>query len=408
MTDRALSAEVVAEFDVGASGASAGRPPLTRGTVYLMALTVGVTVAGNYYAQPLLAEIARTFGLTVTRVGAIVMLGQIGTALGMFLFVPLGDKLERRRLITTLLLAAAISLASVAVAPGAAWLAAACFAVGATAATVHVVVPFAAHLASPAQRGRVVGVVLGGLLFGVLLARTFSGVLGAWVGWRAVYATAALVMLALCALVRAKLPSDRPELNLSWPQLMRSTWELVRRHAMLRESAILGALSFAAFSAFWTTLVFFLHAAYGYGAAAAGLFGLAGAAGAGGAPLFGQLASRHGPRRTIGAGVCLTLAAFLLMAGAGRVLPALILGVVLMDMGVQLCHVSNQTRIYQIDPSARSRLNMVYMVCYFTGGAAGSYLGAVAWRSTGWVGVCGLAAFSQVIAIGVLAVHRPE
>jgi predicted MFS family arabinose efflux permease len=383
---------------------ASAHPPLARATVYLMALTVAITVAGNYYAQPLLADIARSFGLSVTRVGAIAMVGQIGTALGMFLFVPLGDKFERRRLVTVLLLAATASLTLVALARNAAWLAAACFAVGATAATVHIVVPFAAHLASQPQRGRVIGTVLGGLLFGVLLARTFSGALGAYVGWRAVFGTAAVVMLCLAALVRARLPSDQPTIDLSWSQLMRSTWDLVIRHATLRESAILGALSFGAFSAFWTTLVFYLNSpTYGYGAAVAGMFGLAGAAGAAGAPLFGHLAGRHGPRRTIAAGLVIALIAFLLMGVAGGKLASLILGVVAMDLGVQMCHVSNQTRIYAIDPTARSRLNMVYMVCYFSGGAAGSYLGAVAWRWLGWWGVCGVGAAANLVAILVQA-----
>jgi predicted MFS family arabinose efflux permease len=366
-----------------------------------MAITVGVTVANNYYAQPLLADIAASFHLTVTRAGAIAMFGQVGTALGMFLFVPLGDKFERRALISTLLLAAAGALILVALARNAWWMAAAYFCVGATAATVHVVVPFAAHLASPSQRGRVVGVVLGGLLFGVLLARTFSGAMGAILGWRAVFVIAAAFMLILAAVVRTRLPFDRPEVNLSWLELMRSTWGLVRAHAALREAALLGGLSFAAFSAFWTTLVFYLQSAYGQGSTAAGLFGLAGAVGAAGAPLFGTLASKHAPRVTVGAGLCISLISFLIMGFGGGILAALIIGVIGMDLGVQLSHVSNQTRIYQIDPQARSRLNMVYMVSYFAGGAIGSYLGAVAWHALGWWGVCGFGAILFGIAIFV-------
>jgi len=365
-----------------------------------MALTVGVTVANNYYIQPLLADIARAFGLNVTRAGALAMFGQVGTAIGMFLFVPLGDKFERRGLIATLLMTAAVSLTAMAFARNTMWLAIACFATGATAATVHVVVPFAAHLAAPQQRGRVVGTVLGGLLFGILLARTFSGAIGAWFGWRIVYIIGAALMVLLAALVRTRLPKDEPELSLSWLQLMQSTWGLVRRHATLRESALIGSLCFAAFSAFWTTLVFYLQSpAYGYGSAAAGLFGLAGAVGAAGAPLFGHLSTKHGSRATIAVALWITLSSFLIMGAFGGWLIGLIIGVVAMDMGVQLSHVSNQTRIYAIDPQARSRLNMVYMVCYFIGGAIGSYLGAVAWRWFGWWGVCAFAAMTQGLAL---------
>jgi predicted MFS family arabinose efflux permease len=365
-----------------------------------MALIVGTTVANIYYIQPLLAEIADTFHMSVTRAGAIAMVGQIGTAAGMFLFVPLGDKFERRSLISVLLLAAAGSLSLMALAANSWWLALACFAVGATAATVHVVVPFAAHLAPTPQRGKVIGFVLGGLLLGIILARTVSGALGGWLGWRAVYAIAAGLMLLLAGIVRLRLPLDRPVLHLSWPALMRSTWDLVRRHAALREAAILGALSFAAFSAFWTTLVFFLQSPpYGYGATAAGMFGLAGAVGADCAPMFGHLSTRHGPRTTVVVGLWIALLSFAVMGFFGKSLMGLIAGVVAMDLGVQLSHVSNQTRIYAIDPHARSRLNMVYMVAYFIGGAAGSYLGALAWRTLGWWGVCGFSVLAELVAI---------
>jgi predicted MFS family arabinose efflux permease len=373
-------------------------------TIWLMAITVGVIVANIYFVQPLLAEIAAAFGLTVTRAATVAMLSQTGTALGMFLFVPLGDKYERRSLILLLIIGEFVSLLLIATARNAVWLGGAAFAVGFFAANVHIVVPFAAHLAAPQQRGRVVGSVVAGILFGVLLARTFSGSIGALLGWRAVYGIAAGTMLILAVLVRMKLPVSRPEVVLSWPDLMRSTFRLVRQHAVLRESALLGALFFAAFSAFWTTLVFFLAGpSYHYASAGAvtGFFGLIGAVGAAGAPTVGHLADKHGPRFTIRTGLWLSLIAFLFLGFAGRHLAGLIVGVILMDLGVQSGHVSNQTRIYSIDPSARSRLNMVYMFCYFIGGALGSYLGAWGWHVAGWWGVCGFGA--TVIFLAMIA-----
>jgi predicted MFS family arabinose efflux permease len=371
-------------------------------TVWLMAITVGVIVANIYYVQPLLADIASAFGLTVTRAGTVAMLSQFGTALGMFLFVPLGDKYERRSLILLLVIGEFVSLLLIATAPNAVWLGCAAFAIGFFAANVHVVVPFAAHLAAPQQRGRVVGTVVAGILFGVLLARTFSGSIGALLGWRAVYGIAAGAMLILAVLVRTKLPVSRPEVILSWPELMRSTFRLVRQHAVLRESALLGALFFAAFSAFWTTLVFFLGGTsyrYANASAVTGLFGLIGAVGAAGAPTVGHLADKHGPRFTIRVALWLSLIAFLFLGFAGRHLTGLIAGVIVMDLGVQSGHVSNQTRIYSIDPSARSRLNMVYMFCYFIGGALGSYLGAWGWHVAGWWGVCGFGTTAIFLAI---------
>ncbi len=367
-----------------------------------MAITVGVIVANIYYIQPLLGEIARTFGLTVAQAGAMAMLSQAGSALGMLFFVPLGDKFERRSLILVLIAGAGGSLALMAAAPSARWLAAAAFLVGAFSASVHVVVPFAAHLSTPAQRGRVVGTVVAGILMGILLARTFSGTVGGWLGWRAVYGIAAGAMLILAAVVRTQLPASRPETHISWSDLMRSTFALVRRHALLRESALLGALLFSAFSAFWTTLVFFLAAPpYGlpHPSAAAGLFELVGALGAVAAPSVGQLADKHGPRFTIRIALWLTLFSFLFMGFTGRYLFGLIVGVVLMDLGVQSGHVSNQTRIYGIDPGARSRLNTVYMFCYFLDGALGSLGGALCWHWAGWWGVCGAGAAAVGLAL---------
>ena len=371
-------------------GVATGEPEtMRRSMIWLMATAVGVIVANIYYAQPLLADIAHSFGLTVTQAGAVAMLSQVGSATGMFLFVPLGDKFERRALITVLMSGAVASLLLFAVAPNVVCLAFASFAVGAFAATVHVLVPFAAHLASDQQRGRVVGTMVGGILFGVLLARTFSGWIGALFGWRAVYGIASAGILLLAAILRTQLPASRPALAISWPELMRSTLQLVRRHALLRESALLGAMCFAAFSAFWTTLIFFLESpAYQYGSAVAGFFGLVGAVGAAGAPTFGHLAAKHGPRATIRVALWLGMGSFILMGFIGRYFAGLIIAVILMDLGIQIAHVSNQTRIYGIDPSARSRLNMVYMFCYFVGGALGSYLGAVCWHHAGWWGVC--------------------
>ena len=374
---------------------------MRKSTMWLMATTVGVVVANIYYAQPLLADIAHSFGLTVTRAGAIAMLSQAGTAIGMFLFVPLGDKFERRSLIATLLLGAFVALLAFAAAPNVFCLAVASFAVGACSASVHVVVPFAAHLASPKQRGRVVGAMVGGILFGVLLARVFSGSVGAVLGWRWVYGIAAIAMLVFSIIVRTQLPASRPEIFISWPDLMHSVVHLVRRHALVRESALLGAMFFAAFSAFWTTLIFFLESpAYHYGSTIAGMFGLAGAVGAAGAPTFGHIADKRGPRFTIRIALWLTVASFILMGFIGKYLVGLIVTVILMDLGIQIAHVSNQTRIYGIDPAARGRLNMVYMFCYFIGGGLGSYLGAVCWNRAGWWGVCSFGA--GIIALAIL------
>jgi predicted MFS family arabinose efflux permease len=381
--------------------------PVPARTVWFMALSTGLIVANIYYAQPLLAEIAREFNLSVTQAGALAMTSQIGTAIGMLLFVPLGDARERRTLITVLLIASTVSLLLFAVAPNALWLTVASLAVGASASIVHVIVPFAAHLAPVRQRGRVLGVVMSGMLFGILLARTASGLIGAHFGWRVVYVVAAVLMATLAASVRFFLPRSEAQVHLPYFALLRSVASLVGQHAGLRESALLGALLFAGFSAFWTTLVFLLATPpFHYGADVAGLFGLVGAAGALGAPLVGRLADRHGARTTLGIALLIVLGSFLWLGLMGTTIIGLIVGVVVLDLGVQSGHVSNQTRIYTIAPEAKSRLNTFYMVSYFTGGSLGSLLGAWSWRLAQWHGVCGFALVVTMLSLLVYWLGR--
>jgi predicted MFS family arabinose efflux permease len=380
---------------------------ISRTTVWFMAASTGVIVANIYYIQPLLADIARAFGLTVTNVGFIAMVTQIGTALGMLFFVPLGDSRERRSLITLLLVVGSIGLVFIALARNAVWLTLACFVVGMMGATVHLFVPFAAHLAPPRERGRVVGTVFSGILLGILLARTFSGSVGAHLGWRSVYLIAAAMMLTVAILVQFLLPRSKPAVELPYFSLLRSTIDLIRQHKDLREAAFLGGSLFCCFSAFWTTLVFFLGTPpYHYGAEAAGLFGLVGAGGAAGAPLFGRLADRRGPRFAVGLAMISVLVSFVVMWVVGKILVGLIIGVLLMDMGTQAGHIANQTRIYSLDADARSRLNMFYMVCYFVGGAIGSLLGAYAWRLDRWAGVCVFCLLVMLLALAKFAAGR--
>ncbi len=362
---------------------------MSRGIIWLLAISTGCIVANIYYAQPLLADIAREFGLSVTQVGAVFMLTQIGMGTGMLIFVPLGDKYERRKLISTLLVAASLALAFTASSPNVVWLSMASFVVGLTASTVQVIVPFAAHHAPERERGRIVGTVLGGLLVGALLARTFSGVFGAAYGWRTVYWVASVLMIGLAAVIRVSLPVSPPQVSMPWTKLMRSVVDLAREHQVLREAALLAGLLFFSFAALWTTLVFLLRTPpYHYGTGAAGTFGLLGAASAAAAPFVGRLSDRKGSERTVFTAIVLTLTGYVLLLVAGRTLPGLIAGIVLVDIGVQAGHVANQSRIYTLVPTARARLNTFYMVAFFAGGALGSYFGPLGFTVGGWAGFC--------------------
>ena len=382
---------------------------ISRVHIVLMSFSVGAIVANIYYIQPLLSAIASTFRISVPQVGTVAMLTLLGAAMGMLFFVPLGDTRERRRLIVTLLVVESVFLAAMASAQSYLWLALASLGIGIAGATVHLIVPFAAQLASPARRGAVVGSVLSGLLFGILLARTFSGLLGAWLGWRAIYWLASVIMLLLAVLIRLGLPRSKPSLKLSWPSLIRSSAVLIRTQPVLREAATLSAILFCAFSAFWTTLVFFLETPpYHYGSGVAGLFGLVGAAGAICAPFIGRLADSYGARRNVLIALLVTVVSFAVLYLFGRHMGGLIVGVVLLDIGVQAGHVSNQTRIYGLLPEARSRLNMVYMICYFAAGAIGSFAGSVLWHRFGWAGVCGLGCALSLAGCGLYGATRPR
>lgn len=388
--------------------ASAAAPaPLTRLQLALLSLTACLGVGNLYFLQPLLPAVGRAFAATPRAIGLMPMLTQVGYGAGMFLFVPLGDVVARRRLMLVLLAAVAVALLGAASARDLAGLGLASFLVGFTTVVPHVAVPLAAHLAPPAERGRVVGVMMGGILIGILLARTASGVLGAHLGWRAVYVVAAALMLALAMALRALLPESEPDAEIPYPRLLRSLFTLLREEPVLREASLLGALGFGAFSVFWSTLAFFLEGPpYHLGSQAAGLFGVLGAAGAAAAPVVGRLADRMSPRDNAGASLALALASFGLFALLGRSLAGLVAGVLLMDVGVQANHVSNLARVHARRPEARSRMNTVYMVTYFAGGALGTALGTWAWTVGGWAGVCGAGAGLIAAAMAVWVVGR--
>ena len=363
---------------------------IERRTVRAMAVGCGLAVANLYYAQPLLAEMGRYFGATDGRMGMVAMLSQVGYAVGLLLFVPLGDRLERRSFILVMLGAVAVALLGVAAAPSFAWLAAASLAVGVTTITPQLLVPFAAHLAGPEERGRVVGTVMSGLLIGVLAARTVSGLVGEYLGWRAMYGVAAALMVALALALRGLLPRSQPEHSgMSYLGLLRSMGGLLRDEPALWQSCLFGAMGFGAFSAFWTTLAFHLAGPpFGYPSGVVGLFGLVGIVGALAAPLAGRLADRHSPRRAIGAGLACVLLSFAIFYGFGGTPWGLVAGVILLDLGAQSAHISNQSRIFAVRPEARGRMNTAYMVASFAGGAMGSCGGAWGWGLAGWGGVC--------------------
>jgi predicted MFS family arabinose efflux permease len=376
-------------------------PP--RAPLPFLGLACAVGVSTMYYNQPLLMEMGRTYGVTAGHTGFVAVATQIGYAVGLLAFVPLGDVLERRGLMMRMYGLVAIALILVALAPSINLLIAGSVLIGMFASVTHVALPIAPDLVSHEQRGRAIGTVMTGLLLGILLARTFAGWVSGIHGWRWVFVVAAVMNAAFVPLIRRVMPKLPPKQKLRYGDAMKSLWTLFRTQPLLRESSLIGALVFASFSCFWTTLAFLLHSHYGLGAGVAGTFGVVGAAGALCAPLAGRLSDKHGSRWVVSLGMALLAASYLLLwaeesihRGTAFHLVALVVGVVVLDMGAQMTQVANQTRIFGLVPSARSRLNTVYMTLYFSGAAAGSALATVAWVHWGWNGVC-------ILALGLIA-----
>ncbi len=374
------------------------KPVATRTPLPFLGLACAVGVSTIYYSQPLLVAMSHTYNATAGHTGFVAVATQVGYALGLLFFVPLGDVLERRALMMRMYAAVAVGLLLVAVAPTLTWLIAGSVVIGMLASVTHIVLPIAPDLVSHQERGRAIGIVMTGLLLGILLARTFAGWVSNIHGWRYVFVVAAVLNACFVPLLHRVMPKLPPKQNLKYSDAMRSLWTLFHSQPLLRESSILGALIFASFSCFWTTLAFMLAFHYGMGPGVAGSFGVVGAAGALVAPIAGRLSDKFGSRWVISVGMALLAASYLILWGGEMLwvstashMAILVLGVIVLDVGAQMCQVANQTRIFGLVPSARSRLNTVYMTVYFSGAAAGSALATIAWVHGKWNGVCLLA-----------------
>jgi len=379
--------------------------PLSGRLVALMAVACGAAVANIYYAQPLLSTIAHDFSVSDGTAGLLVTASQVGYAAGLVLLVPLGDLLERRRLIVRILLITTLALAATAAAPDFVLLAAALVVVGVTSVVAQILVPLASTLAAEKERGKVVGNVMSGLLVGILVARTASGIIAAAGGWRLVFGVSAGLMLMLAAVLRKALPEVRPTTEVSYPGLLRSVVRLVAEQPTLRVRMLYGALGMGQFSVLWTTIAFLLAGPpYHYGDATIGLFGLVGLVGALAAQAAGRMADRGRHHRSTGVFFLAMLISWGLIATGKTSLGALILGIAVLDFGIQGAQITNQSVIYALVPSARSRLTTAYMTSAFASAAISSALASTIYDSGGWEAVsalgAGLAGLSLLVWLG--------
>jgi len=379
-----------------------------RGLVRVMAFASGAIVANIYYAQPVLKSIADGLGVSPSTASLLVTVTQLGYAAGLLFLVPVADIVRRRPLFTTLLVAVTIALAGSAIAPDITVLGALALVIGITSVVVQMLVPYAATLAADHERTRVIGAMMSGILTGILLSRTFAGIISEFLGWRGVYAIAAVLMGLTTVVMYKGMPAEGREVSSGYGAQLRAVLAVARAEPVLRWRAAAGACGFAGFSAFWTTVPFLLAARYGFSQLEVGLFALAGAAGA----LASAKGGRHLDARPrlrwpiTGILLAVQVACYLLMlAGSSGPrwagLTLLVIGVLGMDAGVQSANLTNQSVVYQLLPAARARLTSVYMTTLFIGGAIGSLAGAHAYALWGWPGAVGACALFP--AIGLLA-----
>lgn len=373
-----------------------------QGTVALMAGAAGLSVASIYYNQPMLGILAQEFQVDAAAIAWIAVLTQVGYALGLVVLAPLGDRFERRGLIGLTFAALSLALAVAALAPGLPMLLVSSLFVGMLATVAQQVVPMAAQLAPEARRGSVVGVVMAGLLAGILLSRTVSGLVTQYGSWRQMYGVAAAATLGMGLILALRLPRVEPVTTLSYPQILLSLGRLLGRYGTLRRAGLVQGLLFGGFVAFWANLALFLEKPpFAQGSAVAGLLGLVGVAGVVCAPLAGRLADRGSKGRLVAWGALAVLAGFVLLALFPSSWTALIAGILLMDIGLQSAMVANQARIYDLDASARSRLNTVFMTIMFLGGALATAVSAQAFAAFGWAGVCAFGGGCAALALAL-------
>ncbi|MEV6057006.1 MFS transporter [Streptomyces sp. NPDC052107] len=368
-------------------------PGIPGWLVALLAVACGTTAANLYYAQPLLSSLRDVFRIGTATVGGLITITQVGFAVGMLFLVPLGDRLEKRRLVIVLLAVTTLALAAAGAATSFPMLLIASLISGFTSVVAQILVPFAASLAPDHARGRIVGRVMSGLLTGILLSRTLSSLVSDVAGWRVVYFGSAVLMALLAIALRFALPEHAPTTGVPYHQVLRSTVQLVRTHSALRRRGLYQAAMFGAFSAFWTTVSFVLTGpGFLYSAIGVGIFALVGAGGAAVAPLAGRWADLELARPMTGAAFAVAAVAFVAASLGRHSIVLLALAAILLDMAVQTSLILGQHTIYRLDPNARARLNSAFVATFFIGGALGSQLGTIVYRLGGWTAVAALGA----------------
>lgn len=382
---------------------------LSNSVLYLMSISAGLVVANLYYNQPLLHLIAVSFNVTESAVSHVALATQLGYAFGLLFIIPLGDKLSNHKILQFDFTIMVLALIAAAVSTTLVLLIVSSFIIGFTSAIPQLFVPMAAQLSDEKDRGRAIGIVMSGLLIGILGSRIISGFVGEYYGWRVMYYAASGIMIVLFVILMLKLPKLSPNYEGSYSSLMRSLWFYFKKEPSLRLATLRGALAFAGLSAFWTTLVFLMEDSFGYGSSVSGAFGIFGIVGALAATVVGKLNNKVNKNKIIQFSTGLLIISWIVFLISKNSLIGIAIGVILVDLGLQAIHVTNQNIIFSRNQEARNRVNTIYMVGFFIGGALGTSLGALMWQHYGWTGVSVLGiVFSIAIAISHQLLKKEE
>jgi transporter, major facilitator family protein len=356
--------------------------------LFIMAYMAAVSVANIYYCQPLLSLMGNDLGIDEWRTSLIAMITQVGYACGLFFIIPSGDKFDRKKIVSYSFSILTIALLCIALSNNFHAVMAASFAVGACSVMPQIFIPIAAQYSRPEKKGANVGLIVSGLLTGILASRVISGLVGEWLGWRSMYVIAAIVM-SLCTLIVWRImPYTENNYTGSYKRLMHSLFALIREYKLLRICALRAAFAFGSFLALWASLTFKMEQAPFYaGSDVVGLLGLCGVAGAMSASVVGRLVSRIGVRNFNLLGAALMLSAWIIAYLWGNTYTAIIITILILDIGMQCIQLSNQTVVFSLNPKASNRINTIFMTNYFIGGSLGTFLSGSAWSMAGWSGV---------------------
>lgn len=363
---------------------------LTSSLILLLSITCGVVVANMYYIQPIGTKVAASLSVSTSAIGILTMLTQLGYALGLLFLVPLGDVVDRPKLIIRMAALSAISLLAAFFAPSFTLFACASFLIGLLSIVPQIIIPYGAVLAGPKARGKVMGTLLSGLLVGILLSRTVSGIVASLFSWRMIYLFALVLVAILTGLLYWKMPRTQIKTtsSVSYLDSLKSLPYLVKTQRLLREESISGFFMFGTFSIFWSTLIFYISSpVYHWGTFEAGILAIFGLSGAVAAPIVGRLSDSYSERKIVGMGLAMQTLSFVALLVAGSHLVVLLVAIILLDVGNQFGQVANQTRVQGLGEAASNRNNTVFMFMYFIGGATGSLLGTTMWQQFGWLGV---------------------